>query len=303
MGKVQSPRSSRHTTATSAAPSSSRRTTMPPAAWMTSVVSRCRCERRRSLRSRLQVTVGRIGGRLVTCRDADRARSTASCARRHRDRGGVGAGIANGIAGGGSLPLVPGPPRARRCPPSPRTSRRRSGCCRATSAGVAGFRARARAARARCSSRSSRRASSAPSSAPRCCSAARPREFRAVVPWLIGVATVVFALQPLVAARRRPRPPRPPDAPRALLQVGTFAIADLRRLLRRGPRHHAARGHGPRARPTTSARSRGCASVLSILINAVAAVVFVVRGHLAGTSSCASGSARASAASLGTAAS
>jgi uncharacterized protein len=106
-----------------------------------------------------------------------------------------------------------------------------------------------------------------------------PAQFRAVVPWLIGGATVAFALQPVVL---RVVAGVPHDHPtrRALLQAGTFAIAIYGGYFGAGLGIMLLAVMGL-ALPDDLGTLSGLRSVLSILINAVAALVFIVRGHVA----------------------
>jgi uncharacterized protein len=106
-----------------------------------------------------------------------------------------------------------------------------------------------------------------------------PEEFREVVPWLIGGATLVFALQPLVL-RAVARVPHDHPTRRALLQAGTFAVAIYGGYFGAGLGIMLLAVMGLALAEGLGTLS-GLRNVLSILINAVAAVVFVFRGHLA----------------------
>jgi len=106
-----------------------------------------------------------------------------------------------------------------------------------------------------------------------------PATFRAVVPWLIAVATVAFAVQPLVV-RAVAHVPHDHPTRRALLQGGTFAIAVYGGYFGAGLGIMLLAVMGLALNDDLQTLS-GLRSVLSILINAVAAAVFVVRGHLA----------------------
>ncbi|HEY8080552.1 MAG TPA: sulfite exporter TauE/SafE family protein [Acidimicrobiales bacterium] len=106
-----------------------------------------------------------------------------------------------------------------------------------------------------------------------------PEEFRTVVPWLIGIATVVFAIQPLVV-RVVSRVPHDHPTRMALLQIGTFVIAIYGGYFGAGLGILLLAVMGL-ALPDDLGTLSGLRSVLSILINAVAATVFVIRGHLA----------------------
>jgi hypothetical protein len=106
-----------------------------------------------------------------------------------------------------------------------------------------------------------------------------PATFRTVVPWLIGGATVAFAAQPLVV-RAVAHVPHDHPTRRVLLQVGTFAIAVYGGYFGAGIGIMLLAVMGL-ALPDDLGTLSGLRSALSILINAVAAIVFVIRGHLA----------------------
>jgi uncharacterized membrane protein YfcA len=103
--------------------------------------------------------------------------------------------------------------------------------------------------------------------------------FRSVVPWLVGIATLAFALQPLItrsiAHVAHDHPTR-----RALLQVGSFAIAVYGGYFGAGVGIMLLAVMGI-ALPDDLGTLSGLRSAISILISVVAAAVFVVRGHLA----------------------
>jgi uncharacterized membrane protein YfcA len=103
--------------------------------------------------------------------------------------------------------------------------------------------------------------------------------FRSVVPWLVGIATVAFALQPIItrsiAHVAHDHPTR-----RALLQVGSFAIAIYGGYFGAGVGIMLLAVMGI-ALPDDLGTLSGLRSAMSILICVVAAVVFVIRGHLA----------------------
>lgn len=104
-------------------------------------------------------------------------------------------------------------------------------------------------------------------------------QFRAVVPWLIGFATVAFAVQPLLV---RAVAHVPHDHPRRkwLLQVGVFCVAVYGGYFGAGLGIMLLAVMGL-ALPDDLSTLTGLRSALSIVINAVAAFVFLVRGHLA----------------------
>jgi len=106
-----------------------------------------------------------------------------------------------------------------------------------------------------------------------------PAEFRAVVPWLIAGATALFAVQPLIV-RSIAHVPHDHPTRRVLLQAGTFAIAIYGGYFGAGLGIMLLAVMGL-ALPDDLGTLSGLRSALSTLINLVAAIVFVVRGHLA----------------------
>ena len=105
-----------------------------------------------------------------------------------------------------------------------------------------------------------------------------PHLFRLIVPWLIGFATLVFALAPVINARLAHREH---DAPRRRsLVVGVFLASVY------GGYFGAGMGIMLLAimaltLPYELQDVQGLRNVLSMMINSVAAVIFIVRGHLA----------------------
>jgi uncharacterized protein len=190
---------------------------------------------------------------------------------------GVVAGIANGIAGGGTLFTFP-VLLALGLPALTANVSSSVGVLPSYVAGIHGFRARL-----------SQRRPLLLSLSPACVGGAlvgtalllggTPATFRAVVPWLIGVATLAFAAQPLVV-RAVAHVPHDHPTRRVLLQVGTFAVAIYGGYFGAGLGIMLLAVMGL-ALPDDLGTLSGLRSVLSILINAVAALVFVVRGHLA----------------------
>jgi hypothetical protein len=190
---------------------------------------------------------------------------------------GVLAGIANGIAGGGTLftfPVLLG----LGLPALTANVSSSVGLLPSYVAGIAGFR-----------SRLTERRSVLVALSPACVLGAlvgtalllggTPATFRTVVPWLIGIATLLFAVQPLVV---RAVASVPHDHPTrgVLLQVGTFAVAIYGGYFGAGVGIMLLAVMGL-ALPDDLGTLSGLRSTLSLLINAVAALVFVVRGHLA----------------------
>ena len=191
---------------------------------------------------------------------------------------GVGAGIANGIAGGGSFLTFP-VLLALGLPALTANVSSSVGVLPSYVGWHRGLPSRARRHASRSSCPSSRPASPARSSAPPCSSAAPPRSSARSCPWLIGGATLAFALQPLVL-RAVARVPHDHPTRRALLQAGTFAIAVYGGYFGAGLGIMLLAVMGLALAEGLGTLS-GLRNVLSILINAVAAVVFVLRGHLA----------------------
>jgi uncharacterized membrane protein YfcA len=106
-----------------------------------------------------------------------------------------------------------------------------------------------------------------------------PQQFREVVPWLIGAATVLFALQPVVL-RAVSTVPHDHPTRKVLLQAGTFAIAVYGGYFGAGLGIMLLAVMGL-ALPDDLGTLTGLRNVLSVLINAVAATVFIFRGHVA----------------------
>ena len=190
---------------------------------------------------------------------------------------GMGAGVANGIAGGGSFITFP-VLLALGVPALTANVSSSVGVLPSYVGGIAGFRAELTGTRPL-----------VVSLVPACVVGSlvgtalllggTPAEFRTVVPWLIGGATIAFALQPLVL-RAVAGVPHDHPTRRALLQAGTFAIAVYGGYFGAGLGIMLLAVMGL-ALTDDLATLSGLRNVLSILINAVAAVVFVIRGHLA----------------------
>ncbi len=104
-------------------------------------------------------------------------------------------------------------------------------------------------------------------------------EFRSVVPWLIAGATVAFAAQPLVV-RAAANVPHDHPTRRTLLHVGTFLIAVYGGYFGAGLGILLLAVFGVTLADDLGTLT-GLRNALSLLVNAVAAVVFIVRGHLA----------------------
>jgi uncharacterized membrane protein YfcA len=105
-----------------------------------------------------------------------------------------------------------------------------------------------------------------------------PAQFRAVVPWLIGLATLAFALQPVII-RAVAHVPHDHPTRRALLHAGTFVVAVYGGYFGAGLGIMLLAVWGL-SLPDDLSTLSGLRNAASILINAVAAAVFVARGHL-----------------------
>lgn len=190
---------------------------------------------------------------------------------------GIGAGIANGIAGGGSFitfPIL----LALGLPALTANVSSSVGVLPSYAGGIAGFRRELAGTRALL-------VSLVPVSVigalvgTALLLGGTAAEFRAVVPWLIGGATLVFALQPLIV-RAVAGVPHDHPTRRALLQAGTFAIAVYGGYFGAGLGIMLLAVMGLALNESLGTLS-GLRNVLSVMINAVAALVFVIRGHLA----------------------
>ena len=190
---------------------------------------------------------------------------------------GLGAGIANGIAGGGSFISFP-VLLALGVPALTANVSSSVGVIPSYLGGIAGFRARLVGRRHLVAAL-----------APACVLGAlvgtalllggTPEQFRAAVPWLVGGATIVFALQPLVV-RAVAGVPHDHPTRRLLLQSGTFAIAVYGGYFGAGVGIMLLAVMGL-SLPDDLGTLSGLRNALSLIINAVAAVVFILRGHLA----------------------
>jgi len=103
-------------------------------------------------------------------------------------------------------------------------------------------------------------------------------QFRLVVPWLIGAGTALFALAPMIT-RRLAHIDHDHPGRRGALFVGIFVVSIY------GGYFGAGMGILLLAvmavsLPFEITELQGLRSVLSLVINSVAAIIFVVRGHL-----------------------
>ncbi len=106
-----------------------------------------------------------------------------------------------------------------------------------------------------------------------------PTTFRALVPWLIGGATILFALSPLVTKRLAHIDHAHPTR-RWALQIGVFLVAVYGGYFGAGLGIMLLAVMGLTL-PDDLDTVQGLRSALSTVINAVAALVFLFRGHLA----------------------
>jgi uncharacterized protein len=108
-----------------------------------------------------------------------------------------------------------------------------------------------------------------------------PGTFRAVVPWLIGSGTLLFALSPLITRRLAHVDTNHP-ARRWALYVGIFLSSVYGGYFGAGMGILLLAVMGLTL-PLSIHDVQGLRNALSIIINAMAAVIFVIHGHLAGT--------------------
>jgi uncharacterized membrane protein YfcA len=106
-----------------------------------------------------------------------------------------------------------------------------------------------------------------------------PSTFRSVVPWLIGAGTVLFALSPLIT-RSLSNVDHDHPARRWALYVGIFAVSVY------GGYFGAGLGIlllavMALALPLDIMELQGLRNAISLVINACAAIIFLVHGHLA----------------------
>ena len=103
-------------------------------------------------------------------------------------------------------------------------------------------------------------------------------QFRLVVPWLIGAGTLLFALAPMITRRLEHVDHNHPGR-RGAMFVGIFLVSIY------GGYFGAGMGILLLAvmavsLPLEITELQGLRSVLSLIINSVAAIIFVIRGHL-----------------------
>ncbi len=108
-----------------------------------------------------------------------------------------------------------------------------------------------------------------------------PSLFRAIVPWLIGAGTLLFALSPLVT-RRLTHVDTEHPARRWALYVGIFLASVYGGYFGAGMGILLLAVLGLTL-PLEIHEVQGLRNALSIVINAIAALIFVIHGHLAGT--------------------
>jgi uncharacterized membrane protein YfcA len=105
-----------------------------------------------------------------------------------------------------------------------------------------------------------------------------PSTFRTVVPWLIGAATVLFALSPVITRRLAHLDHHHPTR-RIAMQVGVFAIAVYGGYFGAGLGIMLLAVMGV-ALPDDLDTLHGLRNALSLIINIVAAAIFIARAHL-----------------------
>jgi uncharacterized membrane protein YfcA len=106
-----------------------------------------------------------------------------------------------------------------------------------------------------------------------------PGTFKSVVPWLIGAATLLFALSPYLT-RKLSHIDHDHPTRRGALQLGVFLVAAYGGYFGAGLGIMLLAVMGLTL-PDDLDTLHGLRSALSTVINAIAAVVFIVRGHLA----------------------
>jgi uncharacterized protein len=190
---------------------------------------------------------------------------------------GVGAGVANGIAGGGTFITFP-TMLALGIPALQANVSSSVGVLPSYLGGVRGFRVEVR-----------RRTALVRSLLPACVTGAgvgtallltgTSSTFRAVVPGLVGFATVIFAISPLIT-RRLAHVSHDHPTRRASLHVGVFLVAVYGGYFGAGLGILLLAVMGLTL-PDDLATFQGLRAALSLVINAAAAVVFITRGHLA----------------------
>ncbi len=102
--------------------------------------------------------------------------------------------------------------------------------------------------------------------------------FRSIVPWLVGLATVLFAAQPLVAKAMRSIGHDHPTR-RLLLQIGTAATAVYGGYFGAGMGVMLLAVFGI-ALVDSLAHLSGLRSITSVIVNGLAALIFVFSGHV-----------------------
>jgi hypothetical protein len=108
-----------------------------------------------------------------------------------------------------------------------------------------------------------------------------PALFRSIVPWLIGAGTLLFALSPLITRRLADVDTAHP-ARRWGLYVGIFLSSVYGGYFGAGMGILLLAVMGLTL-PLAIHEVQGLRNALSLIINAVAALIFIIHGHLAGT--------------------
>jgi hypothetical protein len=111
--------------------------------------------------------------------------------------------------------------------------------------------------------------------------AGSPSLFRAIVPWLIGAGTLLFALSPLITRRLAHIDTEHPARRRALY-IGIFLTSVYGGYFGAGQGILLLAVMGLTL-PLAIHEVQGLRNALSMIINSVAALIFLIHGHLAGT--------------------
>jgi uncharacterized membrane protein YfcA len=190
---------------------------------------------------------------------------------------GVAAGVSNGIAGGGTFITFP-TMLALGVPPVQANVSSSVGVLPSYFGGLHGFRHELRAHRALLRSLMPACVLGTGAGAAALLLGA-PETFRSVIPWIIAGATALFALSPLITRRLSHIDHQHPTR-RIALQVGVFWCAVYGGYFGAGLGILLLAVMGV-SLPDDLDSLNGLRNALSLAINAVAAVIFIFRGHLA----------------------
>ncbi|MGO8862428.1 MAG: sulfite exporter TauE/SafE family protein [Acidimicrobiales bacterium] len=192
--------------------------------------------------------------------------------------GGLGAGVFNGVAGGGSLisfPLL----LALGYPALTANITNTVGIWPGYVGGAAGFRKEISGQRERLVSLGAVAALGGIAGALLLLTTSSAA-FRSIVPWLVLGASILFAVQPLLKRALGGTAHTPPRTRPILLAGGTFAASVYGGYFGAGLGVMLLAILGL-ALPDSIVRTSGLRTALSILVNGVAAVVFLIHGGLA----------------------